>query len=186
MTAPVLAGPDRVFAFADSLAEQTPAATPAVAQRLETWVTFRLAGERYALPVPTVHEVVRVGMVTRVPHAPYPVRGIINLRGRVVPLVDVRRRIGLPPGEPDARSRVLIADARGRMVGLLVDEVDQVVRLDRNAVEPPPEGVVTERAQYLIGVYQWRDSLLILLDAEQVLVIPEGEAPSTRQPAGAA
>jgi purine-binding chemotaxis protein CheW len=180
VTAPALAGPDRVFAFADSLVEQAaPAPASAVPARLETWVTFRLAGERYALPVPTVQEVLRVGMVTRVPHAPYPVRGIINLRGRVVPLVDVRRRIGLPPGEPDARSRVLIADARGRVVGLLVDEVDQVVRLDRNAVEPPPEGVVTERAQYLIGVYQWRDSLLILLDAEQVLVIPDGEARST-------
>jgi purine-binding chemotaxis protein CheW len=171
VTAPALTGPDRVYEFADRVASPAPAAAPAAPERPETWVTFRLAGESYALPVASVNEVLRVGTVTRVPDAPYPVRGIANVRGRIVPVVDLRTRIGLASTTVDVRSRLLITTARERVVGLLVDDVERVVRLDRNQVEAPPDGVVTEQSEYLVGVYRRERDLLILLDAEKVLVI---------------
>jgi purine-binding chemotaxis protein CheW len=168
-------GPNRVYEFADSVAVASePVAPTAAVQRLETWVTFVLAGERYGLPVATVNEVLRVGTVTRVPHAPRPVRGIVNVRGRIVPVVDLRTRISLPAARVTGKSRILIATARERVVGLLVDEVERVARLDRNTVEPPPEGVMTAQSEYLIGVYRRDEGLLILLDTEKVLVIPAG------------
>ena len=169
-------GPDRVYAFADRVQDESEheAQAPAAPARWETWVTFRLAGEVFAFTVDSVREIVRVGTVTRVPHAPYPVRGIINLRGRVVPVVDLRVRIGLPRTEITSQSRVLIAGVRQRMLGLLVDSVEQVVRVDRNQVTAPPSDVMTEQSEYIVGVVHHGETLFILLDSERVFVIPEG------------
>lgn len=166
-------GRDRVYAFADELQAGSAATTQGAEQQavLETWVTFALAGETYAFPVEAIQEIVRVSTITRVPDAPHPVRGILNLRGRVVPVVDLRVRLGLPRGEAGARNRVLVATARGRLIGLLVDEVEQVVRLDRNAFEAPPADVLTERSDYLRAVCQRDRALLILLDVERVLEV---------------
>lgn len=175
-------GPERVYAFADRVQEEDGQNTqePTAEAKWETWVTFRLADEVFAFTVDSVREIVRVGTVTRVPHAPYPVRGIINLRGRVVPVVDLRVRIGLPKTDVTPRSRVLIATARQRVLGLLVDAVDQVVRVDRNQITAPPSDVMTEQSEYIVGVVHQDDTLLILLDSERVLLIPEGLAPTGR------
>lgn len=169
-------GPDRVYAFADSVQQDADAAT-AVAERAaqwETWVAFALADETYALPVASVQEILRVGTITRVPDAPYPVRGILNLRGRVVPVVDLRLRLGLKPQDTGARARILVSLARGRTVGLLVDSVEQVVRLDHDRFEAPPADIVTAAANYLHALYQRDRGLLVLLDAERVLDVTAG------------
>jgi purine-binding chemotaxis protein CheW len=169
-------GPDRVYAFADRVQDDSERETqaPVAEAKWETWVTFRLAAEVFAFTVESVREIVRVGTVTRVPHAPYPVRGIINLRGRVVPVVDLRVRIGLPRSEITPQSRVLIATVRQRMLGLLVDSVEQVVRVDRNQVTAPPSDVMTEQSEYIVGVVDQHETLFILLDSERVFLIPEG------------
>lgn len=170
-------GPERIYQFADQIAAEAEA-RDAVQQgpepRWETWVTFRLADEVFAFTVETVHEITRVGTVTRVPHAPYAVRGIVNLRGGVVPVVDLRVRIGLPAIDLSPKSRVLITRTRDRVLGLLVDSVEQVVQVDRNQIAPPPSDVMTEQSEYIIGVTQLDDVLLILLEPEQVLLIPAG------------
>jgi purine-binding chemotaxis protein CheW len=164
---------DRVYAFADRLAQehQSAGAAQETVAVWETWVTFQVADETFAFPVAFVQEILRVGAITRVPEAPYPVRGIVNVRGRVIPVVDLRLRLGLAAVEPGAAARVLIATLRGRVIGLLVDAVAQVERLDRMQVESLPADVVTEHSEYITGVYPRGRDLLILLDPERVLLI---------------
>lgn len=164
---------DRVYAFADQLAAEQKSADGASdgAAIWETWVTFQVAGETFAFPVELVQEILRVGTITRVPDAPYPVRGIVNVRGRVIPVVDLRLRLGLAAGDPGPAARVLIATLRGRVIGLLVDAVAQVERVDRAQVEDLPGDVTTEHSEYITGVYPRGRDLLILLDPEKVLLI---------------
>lgn len=182
LTAPAdeFTGPARVYAFADSIQKREAEAAEADkrSERLETWVSFFLAGEAFALPVTAVRELLRVSTITRVPHAPFPVRGIINMRGRVVPVVDLRVRLGLPQAELGPASRILIASSRDRLLGFLVDAVLEVVSLDLNAVEAPPADVMTEQSEYIIGLYHLGDRLLILLDVGRVLLIPDSLQPT--------
>ena len=167
-------GPDRIHDFASSLTQSSVESTEPVAQkRLETWVSFQLAGETFAFPVTGVKEILRVPTITRVPHAPYTVRGIINVRGRVTPVVDVRLRLGLTDNPISPQSRILITSVRGHSLGLLVDSVEQVVRVDLNQMQPPPSDAMTDQSDYIIGVYHSDHAMLILLDLEQVLVIPD-------------
>lgn len=148
-------------------------------------MTFELAGERYALPVSRIQEVQRARGITRVPHAPSPVRGIANLRGKVLVVVDLRLRLGLPPAAVDERSRILVVSARQRSLGLLVDAAHQVIGLLPSRVEPPPPDLMDERSAYLAGVVQHEDSLVIALDIDQLLLVPEGsEIPSQPEAGG--
>lgn len=169
-----LSGPDRVLLFADAVQEERGLAEEAQ-HEWETWVTFRIAEETFALPVAQVQEILRVTDLTRVPHAPYPVRGVTNMRGYVLPVVDLRLRLGLPQEEIGDANRVMVVSSRGRLVGLLVDGVDQVVQIDRLAVEPPPEDVMTEQSYYLEGVFRLEGHLLILLDVDKVLQVREAD-----------
>ena len=177
-------GRERVYSFADALArrgqeERAPQEQP------ESWVVFELAGERYGLPVAAVHEILRVGTITRVPHSPAPVRGITNLRGRVLAVVDLRVRLALPPAGLDARSRILVVDSRQRLLGLLVDAALQVCKLLPSALTAPPDDVMTARSDYIRGVYHLDDQLIIALDLDQVLLIHD-EEPAPGAPAAPA
>ena len=146
------------------------APAPRVA-RIETWVTFVLARESYALPVSHVLEILRVAGITRVPHAPHVIRGVTNMRGKVLPVVDLRGRLGIEPAEVTAQSRILVVSSRGRLLGLLVDAVQQVERLDLQTVQPPPPDVMTAQSDYLIGVCPTGPRLVVLLDVARVLVL---------------
>ncbi|MHB0970326.1 MAG: chemotaxis protein CheW [Thermoanaerobaculia bacterium] len=166
-----LAAPDRLYQFADAVVAEQPKETT-VAQKLETWVTFLLEGEIFALPVTHVIEILRVSGITRVPHAPLTVRGVTNMRGRVLPVIDLRVRLGLAAAGVSAESRILVVSSRGRLLGLLVDGVHQVMRLDRLAVEAPPTDVMTAQSDYIVGVYHLEQELAILLDVDRVLLVP--------------
>lgn len=173
MTAePVVGDEDRIFTFADTLdtdAEMEHAAPVC----LESWVTLSLAGEIFALPVEPVNEVLRVANITRVPHAPHPIRGVANLRGRVIPVIDLGRRIELPEGEITRRSRIIVVGSRGRLIGLLVDAVHQVVHLDPSQMQAPPADVMTVQSDYISGVYHMGEELILLLDVDRALIIRE-------------
>lgn len=172
----VLAAPDdRVLLFADSLQERRQSKEEQLHQ-WEMWVTCRLERETFALPVTQVKEILRVTKLTRVPHAPFPVRGVTNLRGYVLPVVDLRVRLGMPAEEPGPRHRVMVVHSRGRLIGLLVDAVEQVTQIDRLAVDPVPEDVMTEQSYYLLGVYHDEDRMIILLDADKVLQVRDRDA----------
>ena len=170
-------GADRIYAFADSLEGETRRGDADEApKQLEAWVTFGIERERFALPVTAVVEILRVTMITRIPHAPHSVRGIVNMRGRVIPVVDLRERMGYPVQNTTKKSRILVTLARGRTIGLLVDRVDHVWQLDRLQVTDPPGDVMTSQSEYIIGMYRREDALLILLDPESVVSVPVAEA----------
>ena len=172
---------DRVLLFADSLQHQREQEDERL-HEWETWVTCRCDREVFALPVKQVQEILRVTALTRVPHAPFPVRGVTNLRGYVLPVVDLRVRLGLQPTEVGVRSRIMVVQSRGRLIGLLVDAVEQVAQIDRLAVEPPPEDVMTEQSFYLLGVYHVDDSeMVILLDADKVLQVRDRDQQAARR-----
>jgi purine-binding chemotaxis protein CheW len=179
------AAPDRLYSFADAL-ERRGQEARVPEERPVSWVLFELAGERYGLPVTAVQEILRVGTITRVPHAPAPVRGITNLRGRVLAVVDLRVRLGLPPADPDVHSRILVVESRRRTLSLLVDAAHQVVKLIPSALEPPPADVMTERSHYLLGVYHLEDQLIIALDVDRVLLIQDEDLAVVPPPEAAA
>lgn len=167
---------DRIFKFADSLTTGGGEDEEDAPKRLETWVTFDLADEIFAIPVSMVREALRVSTITRVPHAPHPIRGVTNLRGKVIPVIDLRVRIELPAREIDRLSRILVVGSRGRVLGLLVDAVRQVAHIEVDRIQPPPEDVVTVQSDYLLGVYHHGDLLVLLLDVDRILIIKEAGA----------
>jgi len=169
-------GPDRVLEFADSLQEAVVAEDERE-RELETWVTCRLEGEIFALPVAQVQEILRVQNLTRVPHAPLPVRGVTNMRGYVLPVVDLRMRLAMESVELTPLHRIMVISSKGRLIGLLVDGVEQVLQIDRLTVEPPPADVVTERSYYILGVSHRDGELVILLDADRVLQVRDVDEP---------
>jgi purine-binding chemotaxis protein CheW len=174
--------PQRIYTFADALAGGGGGEAPAPAVQRESWVVFELAGEHYGLPVAAVREILRVGTITRVPHTPAPVRGIANLRGRILAVVDLRVRLALPPAEIGPRSRILVVDSRHRTLGLLVDAALQVVKLAPGEIEPPPADVMTARSAYILGVHHLDEQMIIALDLDRVLLVHEGDLAAVPAP----
>jgi purine-binding chemotaxis protein CheW len=164
---------DALLRFADAVARDTgPAAAPVPAGERHL-VTFALDGEEFGIPVVRVREVIRVSEITRVPQAPPHVRGVTNLRGRILPVVDLRSRFGLPPAEVTSRSRIVVVEVGDRVVGLLVDAVLQVAKVPLEVIAAPPEEVRSADADYLSGVARWNGRIIILLELEKALLLQE-------------
>lgn len=132
-------------------------------------VVFDLANEVYGINIGTVREIIRMQTVTFVPDAPPFVKGVINLRGRVIPVVDLRRRFGLPETEPTPESRVLVVDIAGSDIGVIVDAVTEVQRIPEASIEEASALVTTEDSYYIEGIAKVEDRLLILLDLDRAL-----------------
>lgn len=135
-------------------------------------VIFRLAQEEYGLPVTTVQEINRLVPITKLPHTPPFIEGIINLRGRIIPVLDLRKRFGLAVSDYNEDSRVIIVEINGQTVGAIVDAVAEVVRLAVADVAPPPPSLILE-AKHIQGIGKLAGRLLILLEIEQVLTMQE-------------
>ncbi len=139
------------------------------------WVTFRLEDETYGINVMQVQEVLRISEIAPVPGAPDYVLGIINLRGNVVTVIDTRKRFGLPPGELDDHSRIVIIETQSQIFGILVDSVAEVVELRRSDIDLAPAVGNEESARYIQGVATVDDVLLILVDLNKLLSEEEWE-----------
>ena len=133
------------------------------------WVTFQLDAEVYGIRVMQVQEVVRVPDIAPVPGAPDYVLGIINLRGNVVTVIDTRRRFGLPSRGHDDATRIVIVEARGHVVGLLVDNVAEVVELRASQIESAPNVGNERTSRFIEGVHSQDNELLILVDVDRLL-----------------
>jgi purine-binding chemotaxis protein CheW len=133
---------------------------------LRELLAIELDGTPYALPVERVREIVRMRPITPMPRVPQAVRGVIALRGEVIQVLDLRRRLGLPPAEPTRKSRIVVLHAEdGRIAGLLVDAVTEVLRLPESAIRPASGGE-SEAVEALAG----RDGRFVsLLDLERVM-----------------
>lgn len=139
-------------------------------------VTFRLGNEEFSLDILRVQEIIRHMDLTRVPRTPEFVEGVINLRGRVIPVLDLRKRFGLPADEKTNETRIIVVDVDNRTVGLKVDAVSEVLRLPADTVEPPPAIVTGAESDYIKGVGKLDGRLLILLDVEKILTRTERDA----------
>ena len=131
-------------------------------------VTFRLGEEEYGVDILKVHEINRMMDITSVPNAPNCIEGVINLRGKVIPVINLRRKFGLPHKQADARSKIVVVDI-GTSAGMIVDSVSEVLRISSDIVEPPPLMTTGVNSEYIRGVGKLKDRLLILLDIEKLL-----------------
>lgn len=128
-------------------------------------VTFEVDGEEFAVDILSVQEINRMMDITQVPEATACVEGVINLRGRIITVIDLRKRFGLAPTERSSQQRIVVVEVVGRTIGFIVDRVNEVLRIDKSIVEPAPE-LATARAHnsYIDGVGMLEDRLLILLN----------------------
>jgi purine-binding chemotaxis protein CheW len=140
---------------------------------VQQWVTFQLGGETYGINVLQVREVLRVTDITPVPGSQEYVLGIINLRGNVVTVIDCRRCFDLPDRQCDYLSRIVIVEASGQTVGVLVDSVAEVVYLPSSQIDHAPTVGAEESAKHIQGVYSRNDELLILVDLNKLIAIEE-------------
>ncbi len=136
-------------------------------------VVFDLSGESYGISIESVREIIRLQEITKVPRTPEFVEGVINLRGKVIPVVELRKRFGLEAKERDQDNRIVNVDIGGHEIGMVVDAVTEVLRISSNQVEPPSSVITTADSGYLRGIAKLDDRLIILLDLDQVLTIDE-------------
>lgn len=132
-------------------------------------VIFRLADEYYALDIQAVQEIVRMQNITSIPGADHWVEGITNLRGRVVPVIDLRRRCGVPAAEHTNETRIVVVSTSNGMVGLIVDAVSEVMRIPGEQVEVPSGIVNVPENNYLRGIAKLEDRLVSLMDLDGLL-----------------
>ena len=132
-------------------------------------VTFTLGSEEYAVDILKVQEINRMKEITRVPNSPAYVEGVINLRGKVIPVVNIRKKFGLPEKENDEQSRIMIIDIQGITMGLVVDSVSEVLRVPSNIVEPTPPMASNISTEFIKGIAKLEDRLIILLDMDRLL-----------------
>ncbi len=131
-------------------------------------VGFRVGRESFGVPIAVIREIVRVPEITAVPDAPNCVEGVINLRGKIVSIVDLRKRFGARTAESHKKNRILVAEVEGRMVGLVVDAASEVLKVPPSDVEPPPS-VFDAELNYVTGVAKHKGRLIILVDLMRIL-----------------
>lgn len=148
-----------------------------VSDELLQLVTFTLDNEEYAVDILKVQEINRMTEITRVPNSPQYVEGVVNLRGKVIPVVNIRAKFGLAEKENDARSRIMIMDIQGITTGLVVDSVSEVLRIPSRIVDPaPPMASNIGTTEFMKGIAKLDDRLIILLDLDRMLAKPEDVA----------
>ena len=132
-------------------------------------VTFNIAEEEFGVDILSVQEIIRLMQITAVPRAPTCIEGVINLRGKVIPVIDMRKRFNLPAIERDSRTRIIVMEFGAKIVGFLVDAVSEVLRIPADTVEAAPAVVSGVGSEYIKGVGKLDDRLLILLDLDSLL-----------------
>ncbi|MGD6849777.1 chemotaxis protein CheW [Rossellomorea aquimaris] len=132
-------------------------------------IVFQLVDKEYAIPVDQVRSIEKLEHITRVPRTPSYVKGVINLRGVVTPIIDLRSRFELSSSEPTESTRVIIVGLEDKEVGLIVDAANDVLDVEREMIEPSPEVVGIVEAEYIGGVVKQNKRLLILLHLDKIL-----------------
>jgi len=132
-------------------------------------VVFGIANELYGVDIASVREIITMQRITRVPRTPDFVEGIINLRGKVIPVIDLRQRFHLSIAEENKETRIVVVEIQGITIGMVVDGVSEVLRITSDVIEPPSPVIVGIDAEYIRAVAKVDDRLIILLDMEKVL-----------------
>lgn len=140
------------------------------------FVSFMLGDEEYGVPIMQVQEIIRFERLTSIPQSAEFVRGVLNLRGRVMPVIDLRRKFRLEECEGDRHTRIIVIDTESRKMGMVVDEVSEVITIEPEKIEPAPELGTKVRTDFIRGMGKMEDRLLILLDIDKVLTAEEAVA----------
>ncbi|NJN98906.1 MAG: chemotaxis protein CheW [Anaerolineales bacterium] len=136
-------------------------------------VVFGLANEQYGVDIATVESIITLQTITRIPQAPQFVEGVTNLRGHILPVIDLRRRFGLPPAEPTKATRIVVVEIDGNTVGMVVDAVSEVLGVSEEAIEPLSPLVNTVDSAFINGIVKVGERLIILLDLRKTLTAQE-------------
>ena len=131
-------------------------------------VSFKLGQEEFGIDILKVQEINRTVDITRVPQAPYYCEGVINLRGKVIPVIDLRKKFEMEAREWDKSTRIVVCDIEGNVVGMVVDAVEEVLRIPGSTVEPAPKIVTTVNSEYIKGVARLEERLMIFLDISRI------------------
>jgi purine-binding chemotaxis protein CheW len=132
-------------------------------------VSFKLGSEEYGVEIAQVQEINRMVAVTHVPRAPQFMEGVINLRGQLIPIIDLRARFGMPRAEHTKNTRIVVTEIGTKRVGMVVDSVSEVLRLPTDAIEDAPEMITGVDTEYIRGVGKIEDRLIILLDLAKII-----------------
>ena len=132
-------------------------------------VVFTLGEETYGVDIAIVREIIQMQPITQVPGTPYAVEGVINLRGSVIPIVDLRRRFSLEKVTRGKDTRVVVLNCKDHDIGVIVDSVDEVLRISTASIDPPSALVMNGKQTYLSGTVKIQNRLIILLNMEEVL-----------------
>jgi purine-binding chemotaxis protein CheW len=132
-------------------------------------VGFKVGRETYGVPITSLHEIVRVPEITAVPDAPDYVEGVINLRGKIVSVIDLRKRLGEAVIAPSKRNRILVVEHRGRLCGLIVDSASDVLKIPAEDIDPSPTEFVDGGLNCVTGLGKYQGRLIVLLDIAKVL-----------------
>jgi len=132
-------------------------------------VGFRIGRETFGLPISMVREIIRVPDITAVPNAPAYIEGVINLRGRIIPVVDLRKRFGEKSFEPDKKNRVVVVELETRAIGLIVNSASEVLRISPSEIEEPGNVFHEGELDYITGVGKLKGRLVMLLDLNRIL-----------------
>jgi purine-binding chemotaxis protein CheW len=141
-------------------------------------VSFMLADEEYGVEVLKVREIIRMPTITKMPNVPQHVEGIINLRGKVIPIISMRRRFNLMENENNSQTRIIIMDVSGSLTGFIVDAVSEVIRVHSSEIQPPPSMVLSGGIdqEFITGVINHAERLLIIMDIDRMFSDDERES----------
>ncbi len=132
-------------------------------------VSFGLADEEYGIEITKIREIILITEITQVPQTPHYVKGLINLRSTVIPVIDLRARFDLPEAEATDESRIMVLNVGTKTIGIVVDAVSEVLRVSNKDIAPPPPTVAGLGREYLTGLVKLDDRLLIMLDIDKIL-----------------
>ncbi|MBC7197441.1 MAG: purine-binding chemotaxis protein CheW [Deferribacterales bacterium] len=135
---------------------------------ISQFVGFKLGSEKYAIDIMVIEEILRKTEITPVPKAPDFIEGIVNIRGRVIPVVDLKKKLNLGTVNNSQTSRIIIANINNKKIGFLVDEVEEVLRIEKNLIEDAPALAVNIDSNYINGVAKTDKGMIILLDITKV------------------
>ena len=134
-------------------------------------VSFNLADEEYGVEVLKVREIIRMPVITRMPNVPSYVVGVINLRGKVIPIISLRNKFGLMECENSITTRIMVMDVHNQLIGFIVDSVSEVIRINDSEIQPPPNialsGAISK--EFIYGVFNHGEKLLILIDLDKMI-----------------
>lgn len=149
--------------------EYTATRTEDITIETEKYLTFLLDNQHFAIPIKNVMEIISMQDPTEMPDFPPYVKGIINLRGKIIPLIDLRTRFHREESEYNERTSVIVVNVKEFDVGFIVDEVDEVIDLDRAQIAPPPNMSAEIQNRYIVGVGKYSDKIILILDSNRVL-----------------